>query len=757
MSGWRQLWFGYAASGLEGSDREQVVAFTPGLLDDPVIERQLRRLCRYDVDESEGAPRFGAQSFGWVDDGDLRYVFCRTPVPNEDGTAVTAAAHLLVGPRLATTAPEILQLFDSPTWWRGELLEPASHASRGALPEISFHEFEPAISRSLLERAVHDEQLARIAEALLANAGSHAVVLPETPRQAVASMVALAKVTPSLVDLVSFSSHEVGPAQMWFDVVGCASAQERPHMRTVQRALERQGGPRLGGDGLPDVEAMVSAVAPFVVGADGKLNLPHRELFLRAIDALIRRDPEGTAWLVGDPRSQLLLVSSATGRAVAAESLWEPVPPRWVEGSPSLDRWGQELAQLGVMTWQLRPPEATRRAIADAWTQLSRLGRAAGDGFVAAFIDEALNHDLREAALPGRLLAAALRGALDARFAPASMNRLVGLAAHHVDADLLTSPVVPVTWRVRLAVAALDMGALSREVLGETGVRDPQLAQHLIAEDIDDDSVGAILATVPPEHAAALVAAGIHTLGSKRAMRALREVGRALGSARALTVVDALNSVVDLRLDRDDEEWVAGHFARAVSAGAHDSRRPDPVMDLPWALAKALNTSGTDGWRQTGFLMRPHGNDGRDTLVELFEALLQQVDDQRQHHAIATLGVDTCLLSAYTADRVAQIVEVLGTQQGLDQAELTSLLLTRAERMVSQVGHSAIGPILVHLCRSSVRRAGLRRAVLAGGHQPRAEALGARLSENQWREVLQHAYRQGSTCAIWLRGLRAAG
>jgi hypothetical protein len=288
-------------------------------------------------------------------------------------------------------------------------------------------------------------------------------------------------------------------------------------------------------------------------------------------------------------------------------------------------------------------------------------------------------------------------------------------------------------------------------------VRDPQLAQHLIAEDIDDDSVGAILATVPPEHAAALVAAGIHTLGSKRAMRALREVGRALGSARALTVVDALNSVVDLRLDRDDEEWVAGHFARAVSAGAHDSRRPDPVMDLPWALAKALNTSGTDAWRQTGFLMRPHGNDGRDTLVELFEALLQQVDDQRQHHAIATLGVDTCLLSAYTADRVAQIVEVLGTQQGLDQAELTSLLLTRAERMVSQVGHSAIGPILVHLCRSSVRRAGLRRAVLAGGHQPRAEALGARLSENQWREVLQHAYRQGSTCAIWLRGLRAAG
>jgi hypothetical protein len=339
LSGWRQLWFGYAASGLEGSDREQVVAFTPGLLDDPVIERSCAG-CVATTSTSRGRAAIRGTVVRVGRRRDLRYVFCRTPVPNEDGTAVTAAAHLLVGPRLATTAPEILQLFDSPTWWRGELLEPASHASRGALPEISFHEFEPAISRSLLERAVHDEQLARIAEALLANAGSHAVVLPETPRQAVASMVALAKVTPSLVDLVSFSSHEVGPAQMWFDVVGCASAQERPHMRTVQRALERQGGPRLvrraprrGGHGVRG-----GAVRR---GADGKLNLPHRELFLPSDRCPDPPRPRGNR--VAGRRSAVAAAAGQLGhRPGRGGRVAVGAGPAALGGSsPTLDRWGQ--------------------------------------------------------------------------------------------------------------------------------------------------------------------------------------------------------------------------------------------------------------------------------------------------------------------------------------------------------------------------------------------------------------------------------
>jgi hypothetical protein len=758
MTGWQQLWFGYAVSGPEGQDREQVLACTPGVLEDPVVERQLRRLCRYDADDSPAARRLGApQSFGWVDDDELRFVFCRTPVLSSDRSATTVAAHILVGPRSAASALDILALFDSPTWWRGESLDASLRDSGGQLPEIAFEEFEATVREwQALQPRVTEDVLADLAEAVLSSAGTAPVVLPHLPRQAVATMVALARQVPALVDLVGFSSHELGPPQQWFDIVACASADARPEAPTVERVLARHGGPVLGAARLGDAQAMVSAVLPFVVARHGELDRSRRDLFFRAIDALVRRNQDGIAWLVNDPRSLLLLVSSSTGREVAAESLWGRIRPRWIQGNQALERWSDELRELGALTWRRRPPGVTQDAITDVWSELGALGHDAQDGFVRAFMDEALTGKRADVDPPGRLVAAALRSALDSRLAPDSTQRLVDLAAEHMDPDLLTSQVVPVGWRVRLAVTALQTGTLTREVLAAASARDRQLAQHLLGEDIDDDAVGAILGAVPPEEAAALLAAGIHTLGTARALRSLREVGRALGSARALSVLEALRSVVGLPLGPEDQEWVAGHFARAASAGAHDSRRPDPVTDLPWDLAKTLSSGTTAVWRRTAYLVRPRGDETRQSLLDQFELLLAQVADERERHAIATVGVATCLLTAYTADHVDEIIDVLGAGQGLDSSEQTSLLLTCAERMATAPRRTGIGAILVHIGRTSVRRRGLkRRAVLRDEHQVRAEALAARMTQHQWREVLRAAAGQDARCVQWVRGLKA--
>lgn len=757
MTGWQQLWFGYAAAGLEGHDREQVVACTPGLLDDPAVEALARALCRYDIDESPAARRHGAApSFGWTDDDELRFVFCRTPIP-EKGPG-RFAAHILVGPRSAGVAADVLRLFDSPTWWRGEPLDAAVRESGGELPTITFEEFKAAVPvRRPRQPRVSEDDLAGLAEAVLSSAGTAPVVLPQLPARAVATMVALAHHVPSLADVVRFSTHEVGAARQWFDVVGSAGADSRPDDATVQRVLASHGGPQLGARLLGDVETMVAAVLPFVVARHGGLDRSRRDLFFRAIDALVHRNEDGIAWLANDPRSLLLLVSSTTGREVAAQSLWGHVRPRWVHGNQALDRWSDELRELGALTWRVRPTRASPDEISDVWSELAVVDAEAEIGFVRAFMHEALTGQLGEIDPPGRLVAGALRSALDSRLDPDVMRRLVDLAATHMDPELLTSQVVPVGWRVRMAVTALSAGTLSREVLAAASARDSQLAQQLLGEDIDDDAVGAILSAVPPEEAAALVAAGIHTLGTARALRSLREVGRALGSARALSVLEALRSVVDLPLGPEDEQWVAGHFARAVSAGAHNSKRPDPVSELPWDLARSLTSDAASTWRQAAFLVRPRRDQTRESLLEQFELLLTSVGDERERHAIATVGVAKCLLNAYTADHIAEIVDLLGTRQGLDASEVTSMLLTCAERLVPYPGRSAIGAILVHIGRTSVHRRGLKRkAVLLDEHQVRAEALAARLTQHQWREVLRHAEGQGPACETWVRGLKPA-
>jgi len=753
MSGWQQLWFGYAVSGMEGRDREQVVACTPGILDDPAVEQQLRRLCRYDADEADVTRRLGAaQSFGWIDDGDLRFIFCRTPVPSSDKTTSTVAAHLLVGSRTAASAQEILALFDSPSWWRGELLDPSVRNAGAELIEISLAELEQPLPPGGAQQRVDEDVLAGLAEAILAGAGAKPVILHSHPHQAVATMAALARAVPALADIVSFSSHELGPAQQWFDVV--ASAGARRSDVAVPASVHQQRRARLpAAERLDEADRMVSAVLPFVVGRHGELDRSRRDLFFRAIDALVRGNEAGIAWLLHDPRSLLLLVSSRTGRAVAAESLWHTTRPRWVRGNQALGGWTEELRELGASTWRVRPPHAGADDITDAWTELAALGTAAADGFVRAYLSDVLAAEPVGVDPPGRLVASGLRAALDARLGPDVLTRLVDLAAQHVDPDLLTSPVVPVGWRVRLAISALSAGTLSRPVLGAASARDRQLAQHLLGEHLDDDTVGAILGAVPPDQAAALVAASIHTLGSARALRSLREVGRALGAARALSVLDALRSVVDLQLDAEDEQWVVGNLARAVIAGAHDPRRPDPVADLPWDLVKGLTTPDAAAWRQASFLVRPRGGEGRATLVEQFELLLSQLGDERQRHAIATVALDKCLQTAHTADHVAEITDLLGTRQGLDSSELISLLLTRAERMTAVPGRS-VGAILVHLGRSSLSRPWLqRRRSLPDGHQQRAEALAGRLTEYQWRDLLRHAEGHGPACAQWLRSL----
>jgi hypothetical protein len=351
------------------------------------------------------------------------------------------------------------------------------------------------------------------------------------------------------------------------------------------------------------------------------------------------------------------------------------------------------------------------------------------------------------------MLAASIRAALDARLGPSAMRPLLQVAAEHVEADLLTNAVVPVVWRVRVATTAWAAGSLSREVLTAACARDPQLAQQLISEDSDHEVTEIVLGALHAQEAAALVAAGISTFGPARAMQSLREIGRALGSAQTLHVMAAVRSVIDLPLSCEDEQWVAGHFAAAVGAGAHDASSPDPVA-LPWDLAESMRCDVTWSWQQCAAVLGSGGHRIGADLVAAFELLLDGVDDQHDRHAVATVGAVVSVIGADTADTVGEVMDRLAARAGMTASERTSLLLTCAERVQGVPERTPLVAILVHIARTSTRRRGLkRRALLRDDFQLRAQALAGRLSRQDWVQVLRTAEGEEHASAQWLRGL----
>jgi hypothetical protein len=161
-------------------------------------------------------------AYGWLDDDELRFIFCRTPV------AATAelAVHLLVGPRSPARAARVLALYGSPTWWAGEPLPRGGRVGPVELPEISLRQFEPSRGRAGAQPP-SPEQLLGVVQAVLRAAGSAPVLLHGDPDAAVATMAAVTQTLPTLTDLVGFSTWEPAETSEHYDVLGRAGRGSR--------------------------------------------------------------------------------------------------------------------------------------------------------------------------------------------------------------------------------------------------------------------------------------------------------------------------------------------------------------------------------------------------------------------------------------------------------------------------------------------------------------------------------------------------
>lgn len=121
-----QLHYTWARRGVEGVNRFQIAAISPGLTKAPLasLVPVLRKVCQYDrgsairpTPSATLAEQQDPISFGWFDHRNVRVAFCRRSLPLLRGKVGNFAAHLLVGEPTAMAEGDLAQLFESSMWW----------------------------------------------------------------------------------------------------------------------------------------------------------------------------------------------------------------------------------------------------------------------------------------------------------------------------------------------------------------------------------------------------------------------------------------------------------------------------------------------------------------------------------------------------------------------------------------------------------------------------------------------------------------
>lgn len=210
-----QVYFTWAKSGLRGYGMYQPVAQSTGFNLLPAGAQDLAlKLCRYSrpstmVDHPE--------SFGWIDSAGSRFAFYRSLLPAlQTGKPGNFAAHVIVGPARELSISDVLESFQSGSWWRGPLSD-----DENTNPALQPFEFDghhhDGFERSNGASAVGIGLLGQMLR------GHSRLRFPAVPSEAVEALRHIARTMPSILDGLSFSTFEHGDSENWFSILGNAT------------------------------------------------------------------------------------------------------------------------------------------------------------------------------------------------------------------------------------------------------------------------------------------------------------------------------------------------------------------------------------------------------------------------------------------------------------------------------------------------------------------------------------------------------
>ncbi|HKG40479.1 MAG TPA: hypothetical protein VKB25_15935 [Conexibacter sp.] len=475
-----QLWFGWSRRGVDGVDRQQIVAAS-GSLDDraQAATRLVLRWC-YRPDRP---------AFGWVEQGGVTVVFRRTPT-GLDGHGRPGAffVHALVAAPGTLDAAMLARLWSADVWTRRAPEDPPAK-----LPALT----DPA-ELGLGPPPVVDEAVVRDALAgHLANlARGRRSALPAAEETAVALAARLAALLPARLGLPAFSTAEEGEQAEAYDLI----AGPPPSVAFLPIGEESPG--RLWEDAA---DLLLDAEAGGLVAATAEDASSHAELAmgLQAYAAIERASAPGAAaaeipaatWahIVGDPRrlarvvaraAPLLATAIVTGVPEAQQAL--PVLPSGADRSALAEALvattaglstADGMRVLGTLAPAPHLAAGVARALLARWHADGRIAQLGPADVVA-------------------LLRIQERGA-STRDLDAASDALLGLRG--VTTAIVDANDLPVAWRAR-AVARRPRH-VSGELLVELLLGLPHFAELLLAERdaATLDAVGAAIAEVPAQ------------------------------------------------------------------------------------------------------------------------------------------------------------------------------------------------------------------------------------------------------------------
>lgn len=423
------------------------------------------RLCRYDRPPKNTSRPV---SYGWLDTGQVRFVFRRAFLPdNQAGHPGNFAAHILVGPRDELPAERILAASEATWWWT----QPSTDDTVGELPVLTASDLWcDQVAAVTSANEVSGTVLATVLS------GQPRVEVPYAPEHLLPAMGTIAARLPDLVEARSFSSYEASSTAQWFHICGRAetpNARAELH-RDARAAADYVLGPvatrsrlaRIWRDGPSDTLENVMRLRAIAAG----LHSIHVARDLTAADLLpALQSPDAVDEILDHDRAQRAIagfliagdhvVSAALRRhqRLVASDVWQRIGELIDSQLGAADVTASLAAKLDALPAELLVTLAAQRvARLTGPNQLSSITR-----------------------WPLPLLRGALQGA-DMSRAPAVFEALMSAALRTDLPDWIGDSSLPIQARVQLVVR-VDSVTRSR-VLGFTELSPEMLAELLVSE-----------------------------------------------------------------------------------------------------------------------------------------------------------------------------------------------------------------------------------------------------------------------------------
>ena len=741
-----QLHYTWAPRGVEGINRFQIAAISPGLKKSAMARLMpaIRKICRYDRPKPEAATL--PVSFGWFDHRGYRIAFSRVGLPRSAGKRAGFAAHVLVGPPAVLGEASIASTFGSSFWWTG--LSERDHEEIAA----GKRDFElPALGlEDVLADRIEDGDAPRPAVLAL---GYGLLTLPAEGRLAVRdergdfgpALRQLALRLPEALAGVSLSTYEGGSATFPFRVLGTARPGPRSRGCDLaepgevdgedRRLLERLLGSSPEDELLREAArhaAGAGAGAEALWAVAGELaDLADRE---RAADA-------GIARTLTDPDVVVYVSRGKAGPANVARALYGGALPvrdalarAWTRiGSAVRDALAEAIVGTRVEAKDFAGIAAAVAALPEAQAREAALDRA----LAAVGEEEGLARTLLAEDAEALIARAAERGA-----AASGMSELLTGAARHVDRCAARRDV-PRDYLTAMFKAGLG-DARNDHALAEALRVRPDL---LVGSKLDDEQRDAcleLLERLPAQRLESVLPGLLPTLADGERIARVRTLLSRLSAesgGRCIVAAGALGldgGGASLTIDELCDDWAALLVRRGMVALA----------------VEVLDCGGSPNESRAAHLLRREVRHPAEPALPLVrEATAVRHDSLRS--ALLERALDRAAAGVRRPEDVNQIWPVLS--EVFDRATDAQLLERLLEHASRSLGGACGPPVLAwvatELLPARPKLLGRGARLRERESEERARTLAAAAPEHEMEAMRPWVDRTDRRCLAWWKEL----